>query len=62
MPGGLRSRLKLIKATDKPVFGQYAFAGPAGAILRVGDEVELIERDDGQPTGSPSSKPEVMEA
>lgn len=30
---------------DKPVFGQYAFAGPSGAILRVADEVSIIERD-----------------
>ncbi|EMC97335.1 hypothetical protein BAUCODRAFT_448661 [Baudoinia panamericana UAMH 10762] len=28
----------------KPVFGQYACAGPSGAILRVGDEVEVTER------------------
>jgi uncharacterized protein len=32
----------------KPVFGQYAFAGPAGAILRIGDKVQVTERD--QPT------------
>ena len=29
---------------DKPVFGQYACAGPSGALLRVDDEVEVIER------------------
>lgn len=29
---------------DKPVFGQYACAGPAGAVLRVGDEVEVTEK------------------
>lgn len=29
---------------DKPVFGQYACAGPSGAVLRVGDEVEVTER------------------
>jgi uncharacterized protein len=28
----------------KPVFGQYAFAGPAGAILRIGDIVKVTER------------------
>lgn len=28
----------------KPVFGQYAFAGPAGAILRIGDTVTITER------------------
>lgn len=29
---------------DKPVFGQYAFAGPSGAILRTGDKVYVTER------------------
>ncbi|KAK4570075.1 hypothetical protein LTR86_003045 [Recurvomyces mirabilis] len=29
---------------DKPVFGQYACAGPSGAVLRVGDEVEVTDR------------------
>lgn len=29
---------------DKPVFGQYACAGPSGALLRVGDEVHVTER------------------
>lgn len=29
----------------KPVFGQYAFAGPAGAILRIGDRVQVTERN-----------------
>jgi hypothetical protein len=29
---------------DKPVFGQYACAGPSGAVLRVGDEVKVTER------------------
>lgn len=29
----------------KPCFGQYAFAGPAGAILRVGDRAEVIQRN-----------------
>lgn len=28
----------------KPCFGQYAFAGPAGAIIRVGDKIEITER------------------
>ena len=28
----------------KPVFGQYAFGGPAGAIIRVGDKVQVAER------------------
>lgn len=28
----------------KPVFGQYAFAGPAGAILRIDDKVQIAER------------------
>lgn len=34
----------LINYIDKPVFGQYACAGPSGAVLRVGDEVEVTER------------------
>lgn len=29
---------------DKPVFGQYAFAAPNGATIRVGDVVRVIER------------------
>ena len=29
---------------DKPVFGQYACAGPSGAVLHVGDEVEITDR------------------
>ncbi|KAK4895016.1 hypothetical protein LTR27_006883 [Elasticomyces elasticus] len=33
----------------KPVFGQYACAGPSGAVLRVGDEVEVTERVVGTP-------------
>ncbi|OQO03707.1 hypothetical protein B0A48_10372 [Cryoendolithus antarcticus] len=32
------------KFPNKPVFGQYACAGPSGAVLRVGDEVEITER------------------
>jgi len=35
---------------DKPVFGQYACAGPSGAVLRVGDEVEVTERLSKSPT------------
>lgn len=31
----------------RPVFGQYACAGPSGAILRVGDEVVITERASG---------------
>lgn len=31
-------------APDKPVFGQYACAGPSGAIVRVGDEVLVTQR------------------
>ncbi|KAF2718323.1 hypothetical protein K431DRAFT_306118 [Polychaeton citri CBS 116435] len=31
------------KAPHKPVFGQYACAGPCGAVLRVGDEVEVVD-------------------
>lgn len=31
---------------DKPVFGQYACAGPSGAVLRVGDHVEVSGRVD----------------
>ncbi|KAK5994742.1 hypothetical protein PT974_03125 [Cladobotryum mycophilum] len=31
-------------SADKPVFGQYAFAAPTGAILCVGDEVRLTHR------------------
>jgi hypothetical protein len=34
-----------LNETDRPVFGQYAFAGPSGRILRVGDRVEVIERN-----------------
>ncbi|SMR56776.1 unnamed protein product [Zymoseptoria tritici ST99CH_3D1] len=29
----------------KPVFGQYACAGPSGAVLRVGDDVEVTSRN-----------------
>lgn len=29
---------------DKPVFGQYAFGVPHGALLKVGDEVTIEER------------------
>ncbi|KAK0810949.1 hypothetical protein LTR91_013129 [Friedmanniomyces endolithicus] len=43
----------------KPVFGQYACAGPSGAVLRVGDEVEVTERVNG--SGS-SMSPAVQEA
>ncbi|KAH8807589.1 hypothetical protein F5884DRAFT_857163 [Xylogone sp. PMI_703] len=32
------------KFPHKPVFGQYAFAGPSGAILRVGDQIDITER------------------
>ncbi|KAF2765962.1 hypothetical protein EJ03DRAFT_354399 [Teratosphaeria nubilosa] len=32
------------KFPHKPVFGQYACAGPSGAVLRVGDEVVVTER------------------
>ncbi|KAK4501632.1 hypothetical protein PRZ48_007441 [Zasmidium cellare] len=39
----------------KPVFGQYACAGPAGAVLRVGDEVEVTERITRPGTPSESS-------
>ncbi|EME42873.1 hypothetical protein DOTSEDRAFT_72348 [Dothistroma septosporum NZE10] len=39
----------------KPVFGQYACAGPSGAVLRVGDEVEVVERLAGPPTPSIAS-------
>ncbi|KAL7946315.1 major facilitator superfamily domain-containing protein [Trichoderma barbatum] len=28
----------------KPVFGQWSFAGPNGALLRVGDEIRVTER------------------
>ena len=34
------------KFPHKPVFGQYACAGPSGAVLRVGDEVMVTERTD----------------
>lgn len=30
--------------SDKPVFGQYAFAAPNGATIRVGDWVTVTER------------------
>ncbi|KAI6908013.1 hypothetical protein KC355_g18658, partial [Hortaea werneckii] len=39
-----RDRRTNDKFPHKPVFGQYACAGPSGALLRVGDEVEVIER------------------
>ncbi|KIW96995.1 uncharacterized protein Z519_02386 [Cladophialophora bantiana CBS 173.52] len=32
------------KFPHKPVFGQYAFAGPSGAVLRTGDTVYVTER------------------
>ena len=32
------------KFPHKPVFGQYACGGPSGAVLRVGDEVEVMEQ------------------
>ncbi|KAI1617885.1 hypothetical protein EDD36DRAFT_15068 [Exophiala viscosa] len=32
------------KFPHKPVFGQYAFAGPSGAVLRIGDQVYVTER------------------
>lgn len=35
---------RCLQNSDKPVFGQYAFAGPSGVTLRVGDEVDIIER------------------
>ena len=35
---------------DKPVFGQYACAGPSGAVLRVGDQVQVTERIKKEPT------------
>lgn len=38
------------KFPNKPVFGQYACAGPSGAVLRVGDEVEVTERTSRGPT------------
>jgi hypothetical protein len=34
----------LTRISDKPVFGQYAFAAPNGATLRVGDTVRVTER------------------
>lgn len=39
----------------KPVFGQYACAGPSGAVLRVGDEVEITERLSRPPTPGSAS-------
>ncbi|KXL42456.1 hypothetical protein M433DRAFT_140162 [Acidomyces richmondensis BFW] len=39
-----RDRRTNDKFPHKPVFGQYACAGPSGAILRVGDEVQVTER------------------
>nr|POE90362.1 mitochondrial amidoxime reducing component 2 [Quercus suber] len=46
----------------KPVFGQYACAGPSGALLRVGDEVELTERVDNPPTPlTPDSPLQALE-
>ncbi|KAI7085843.1 hypothetical protein KC363_g6103 [Hortaea werneckii] len=39
-----RDRRTNDKFPHKPVFGQYACAGPSGALLRVGDEVDVIER------------------
>ncbi|KAM0265227.1 hypothetical protein ACHAQJ_000381 [Trichoderma viride] len=31
----------------KPVFGQWSFAGPNGALLKVGDEIRVTERGEG---------------
>ena len=39
-----QQRGMLIWRKDKPVFGQYACAGPSGAVLHVGDEVEITDR------------------
>lgn len=36
--------IRLTILSDKPVFGQYACAGPSGAVLRIGDEVEVVQR------------------
>ena len=46
---------------DKPVFGQYACAGPNGAVLRVGDDVKVIQRVSKSPTPllPPSPGPSV---
>ncbi|RMZ84415.1 hypothetical protein DV738_g468, partial [Chaetothyriales sp. CBS 135597] len=40
------------KFPQKPVFGQYAFAGPAGAFIRTGDKVKIAERSDSFKTPS----------
>lgn len=44
------------KFPHRPVFGQYACAGPSGAVLRVGDDVEITDRLD-----SLRSVAEIME-
>ncbi len=41
----LESGVDADTSIDKPVFGQYAFAGPSGAILRTGDSVYVTERN-----------------
>ena len=43
-------RHSLTQYLDKPVFGQYACAGPSGAVLRVGDQVVITERVSKSPT------------
>ncbi|RMZ85454.1 hypothetical protein DV737_g832, partial [Chaetothyriales sp. CBS 132003] len=40
------------KFPQKPVFGQYAFAGPAGAFIRTGDKVKITERSESVWTSS----------
>ncbi|WPH00802.1 Hypothetical protein R9X50_00363200 [Acrodontium crateriforme] len=41
----------------RPVFGQYACAGPSGAILRVGDEVKVTEHMDRSVTPMSAGSP-----
>ena len=41
----------------RPVFGQYACAGPSGAVLRVGDEVEITEHLDRSVTPMSAGSP-----
>ncbi|KAF2484491.1 hypothetical protein BDY17DRAFT_249543 [Neohortaea acidophila] len=46
----MRDRRVNEKLPHKPVFGQYACAGPSGAVLRVGDEVVVTSRVHKSPT------------
>ena len=50
----------LTSKTDKPVFGQYACAGPSGAVLHVGDEVQVTDRVSRSMTGACYNDPPTV--